>query len=174
MSGDDPAGERYEVAPLQDNHDRTTFTCGIHDLDDYFRNQAGQDARRNVASVFVAVERADGVVHGFYTVSMASVLLDRLPIDVARRMPRYPTVPAVRLGRLAVHVDACGRGLGQHLLMDAMARSLRAEIAWTAFLVEAKDGEAKRFYVQYGFQAFEDDALHLYLMRKTIEPLFGA
>ena len=116
--------------------------------------------------------QTSGGLHGFYTLSMASVDLGRLPVALARKMPRYPTVPAVRLGRLAVHLEARGKGLGTHLLMDAMARSLRSEIAWAAFLVDAKEEDAHRFYGQFEMQSFQDDPLHLYVMRKTIEPVF--
>lgn len=164
--------ERYEVVPLAARHDRRVFTCGVEALDRYLRDQAGQDARRHAASVLVAEERATGAVQGFYTLSMASVLIDRLPEEVARRMPRYPTLPAVRLGRLTVHVDARGQGLGTHLLMDALARSLESEIAWVACLVEAKDEKARAFYLPFGFRCFADDATHQYLMRGTIAPLF--
>jgi GNAT superfamily N-acetyltransferase len=167
-------GQRYEIGPLVSHHLRETFTCGVEALDRYLREQAGQDARRTIATVFVAEERASGALHGFYTLSMASVNLDRLSKALARKMPRHPTLPAVRLGRLGVHLDARGQGLGTHLLMDAMARSLRSEIAWAAFLVDAKGDDARRFYVHLGFQSFQDDPLHLYVMRATIEPLFRA
>lgn len=174
MSERPTLGQRYEVGPLRSDHRRDGFACGVEALDRYLREQAGQDARRSVATVFVAEERASGALHGFYTLSMASVNLDRLPEALARRMPRYPTVPAVRLGRLGVHLDARGQGLGTYLLTDAMARSLRSEIAWAAFLVDAKGDDARRFYEQFGMQSFQDDPLHLYVMRASIEPLFRA
>ena len=170
------AGSRFGpgclVGPLAARHDRASFACGVEALDRYLKQQAAQDARRNVASVFVAEEQTTGAVLGYYTLSMAAVNLDRLPEHLARTMPRYPTVPAVRLGRLAVRADAQRQGLGTHLLMDAMARSLRSEIAWAAFLVDAKDESARSFYLQFGFDSFADDRNHLYLMRGTLEPLF--
>jgi ribosomal protein S18 acetylase RimI-like enzyme len=58
------------------------------------------------------------------------------------------------------------------MLMDAMARSLGIEVAWAAFLVDAKDASAQEFYRHFGFQSLEDDPNHLFLMRATIEPLF--
>ena len=56
--------------------------------------------------------------------------------------------------------------------MDAMARSLRSEVAWAAFIVEAMDEEARSFYLRFGFQCFGDERHHLLVMRGTIEPLF--
>ncbi len=168
-----PPSQRYRVVPFEARHDRDAFNCGVEALDRYLKHHATQDARRNIATVFVAEHTTLGVLHGFYTLSMASVLLDRLPAALAKKMPRYPTVPAVRLGRLAVHVDARGGGLGAHLLMDAMARSLESEVAWAAFLVDAKDTTARFFYGRFGFQSLADDANHLFVMRATIEPLFS-
>jgi GNAT superfamily N-acetyltransferase len=125
-----------------------------------------------VASVFVAVEEASRMIRGFYTLSMASVLLDVVPDALARKLPRYPSVPAVRLGRLAVHQEARGEGLGAFLLADAMARSLRSEVAWAVFLVDAKSEAARAFYGHFGFQSFHDHPRSLFLPRETIEPLF--
>lgn len=168
-----PPGERLRVVALDKRHERGAFACGVEALDRYLKQQASQDARRNVASVFVAEDAGTGGILGFYTLSMTSVLLDKLPEDVAKKMPRYPTVPAVRLGRLAVHLDAKGRGLGAHLLIDAMARSVASEIAWVAFIVDAQDVVARSFYAKYGFRPLSDDPNHLFLARRSIEPLFG-
>lgn len=168
------ARDRYTIVPLEKRHDRDAFRCGVEPLDGYLKRQASQDVRRNIATVFVAEEVGEGDVHGFYTLSMGSVLLGHLSDELGKRMPRYPSVPAVRLGRLAVHLDARGRGLGAHLLMDAMARSLASEIAWAAVVVDAKDDEARSFYLKFGFQSLADDPNHLVLMRGTIGPLFPA
>lgn len=159
------------VQRLSAAHDRGAFTCGVEALDRYLKRQARQDMRRSVASVFVATGQAPEQILGFYSLSMAAVLLDDLPAETMKRMPRYPSLPAVRLGRPAVALEARGRGLGTHLLMDAMARALDVDIAWTVFLVDAKDDTARRFYLPFGFRSFEDDVLRLFLARGTIEPL---
>ncbi len=161
----------YPIEPLSATHDRKSFTCGDPALDRYLHQQASQDTKRNFAAVFVAVEASTGKLHGFYSLSMASANLDLLPDDIAKKMPRYPTVPCVRLGRLAVHQDVQRSGLGSYLLIDAMARSLKSEIAWTTFIVDAKNSKAKTWYKRFGFQTFKDSKNHLYLMRKTIEAL---
>lgn len=163
---------RYAVQALNRGHDRAAFTCGVEALDRYLRQQALQDARRGFAAVFVALARAQSEILGYYAVSMGGVALDLVPEEIRRRMPRYPSVPAIRLGRLAVATAAQGRGLGTFLLMDAMQRGLRSEVAWAAFLVDAKDERAGEFYRRFGFQPFVEDARHLYLMRPTIEGIF--
>ena len=94
---------------------RDGFTCGNKALDAYWRTQAGQDQKRGFATVVIAsdAQTPDKVI-GFYTLAAASVLLTDIPEAEARRMPRYPAVPAIRLGRLAVasafqgqHMGAC-------------------------------------------------------------------
>jgi len=119
---------RYEVVALSAGHDRASFRCGVEPLDRYFREQVTQDIRRRVTACFVAVT-ATGRVAGFYTLASASVLLGDLPVAVGRKLPRYPSVPAVRLGRLAVDQELSGRGLGGALLADALARTIRSGIA---------------------------------------------
>jgi GNAT superfamily N-acetyltransferase len=62
-------------------------------------------------------------------------------------------VPVVILGRLAVHSDWTGRGIGKALLKDAILRSLRAaeELGVRALLCHALSEDAKTFYVRNGF-----------------------
>lgn len=170
----EPLGHSLRIEGLDARHARDTFTSGVDALDRYLASQASQDAKRGFASVFVAVENGSGRVCGFYTLSMAGVAVDLLPERLQRKLPRYPTVPAVRLGRLAVAATDKGRGLGKWLLMDAMARSLASEVAWAAFVVDAKDETARGFYLQYGFLGLADDPLHLFLPRATVAAALGA
>jgi hypothetical protein len=43
------------IEPLG-KHDRAAFSCGVVALDEWFRFRAGQDEKRNVARVFVAID----------------------------------------------------------------------------------------------------------------------
>ena len=169
----EPLGHSLRIEGLHPRHALDSFSSGVDALDRYLASQAGQDAKRGFASVFVAVDNGSERVCGFYTLSMAGVAVDLLPERLQRKMPRYPSVPAVRLGRLAVATVDKGRGLGKWLLMDAMARSLASEVAWAAFVVDAKDDTARSFYLQYGFLALADDPLHLFLPRATVEAAFA-
>lgn len=153
----------YRVEALGPEHRREQFTCGDAALDRYFRQQAGQDARRRIASPFVLVVANTGDVAGFYTLSATSLDLTILPAEVARKLPRHPTVPATLLGRLAVHGDHHGCGLGAALLADAVQRATRSEIASFALVVDAKDDAARTFYEHHGFVGLQDDPRHLFL-----------
>jgi GNAT superfamily N-acetyltransferase len=143
----------FIVEPLAPGHDRTQFTCGVEALDRYFRQQAGQDVRRHVTACFVAREIATDRIAGYYTLAAGSILLAEMPAVLARRLPRYPSVPIALLGRLAVAVAYHGRKLGGALLWDAVERAARSEIAVYALVVDAKDEQAERFYLHHGFVA---------------------
>ena len=163
------SGAPFRVLPLDAAHDRAAFCSDSEPLDRYLREQATQDIRRRVAACFVAL--ADGQrIAGYYTLASASLLLADLPASTGKKLPRYPTVPAVRMGRLAVDQAFKGQGLGGALLADALARAARSEIAAFTLLVDAKDEAAGAFYRHHDFIALPDLPLTLFLPLATVQP----
>ncbi len=160
------------VEPLRLGHDRNSFASGIEPLDRYFRTQASQDARKHIAAPFVLV-LPDGTVAGYYTLSSTAVKLAELPAEAARRLPRYPLVPATLLGRLAIDKRLQGRGYGRFLLADALYRALQSEIASFAVIVEAKDEAARRFCERESFLPFPETPMKLFRPMADIEKLFA-
>lgn len=156
--------------PLDAQQDRKQFSCGTPALDSYFQNQVSQDVKRRVASCFVALA-ADDSVAGFYTLAATSVALVDLPASNAKKLPRYPLVPAVRMGRLAVSSVHQGLSLGAALLANALQRTASADIAAYAFVVDAKDSQAARFYAHHGFISLPDAALTLFLPLASVATL---
>ena len=160
----------FRIVRLGPGHDRAAFDCGSDPLNLYLREQVTQDIRRHVTFCFVALAE-EGRIAGFYTLASASFLTSDLPDNIRRKLPRYPTVPAVRLGRLAVDNSFKGQGLGGALLADALTRAVHSDIASYAMIVEAKDAEASAFYRHYGFIAFPDKPLILFLPLATVRSL---
>jgi GNAT superfamily N-acetyltransferase len=160
------------VEPLGSQHDRETFTSGVEPLDRYLRAQAGQDARKNIAAPFVLV-LSDGTIAGYYTLASSSLKLSELPDALARRLPRYPLVPATLLGRLAVDARHRGKGFGRFLLADALHRAVRSEIASFAVVVDAKDEEARRLYDRESFLPLPDQPLKLFRPMADLRALFA-
>lgn len=160
----------FRVVALDLDTDRSGFECGVEPLDRYFRTQVGQDIKRRVTACFTALDASDRVA-GYYTLASASILLTDLAQNLAKKLPRYPNVPAVRMGRLAVNQDFKGKGLGAALLADALRRAVTAEIAAYAFVVDAKDDAAAQFYAHHGFIATADNPLFLYMPLATVKDL---
>jgi GNAT superfamily N-acetyltransferase len=157
---------------LTPDMDKSGFTCGEPALDAYLKNQAGQDRKRGFATVVAARESCDpNVIVGFYTLCAASILLADLPEDTARKLPRYPSAPAVRLGRLAVSASKQGQHTGSLLILDAFRRACRNEWAWAVFLVDAKNERAALFYEKFLIQRFCENKLSLWMHRKQAETL---
>lgn len=157
----------FRVTSLEADHDRTLFNCGSMPLDGYFHRQVTQDIRRRVTACFVALTHEQRVV-GYYTLASASLQLSDLPAAVGKKLPRYPSVPAVRMGRLAVDQNFKGQGLGGALLADALDRAANVEIAAYALAVDAKDESAASFYQHHGFIALPDSPLTLFLPLSTV------
>jgi ribosomal protein S18 acetylase RimI-like enzyme len=156
----------FRIELLGPQHDRTQFCSGSTPLDSYFQQQVSQDARRRITTCFVTINK-DQQIAGFYTLASTSIVLTDLPRAIGKKLPRYPTVPAVRMGRLAVDQNFKGAGLGGALLADALARASKAEIAAFALVVDAKDSIASEFYRHHGFISFAGSPMSLFLPLAT-------
>lgn len=164
-----PSGFRIEL--LAAVHEHAAFSCGIEALDRYLKTQASQDMRRRVANCFVALPDATATIAGFYTLTAASIPLHDLPDGETRRLPRYPVLPAVLIGRLAVDQRFKGQKLGAVLLFDAILQALRAAPAVLTVIVDAKDETAAAFYRHHGFQPFSGRPSRLHLPITTAAKL---
>lgn len=153
------------IEPLASHHDRAGFSCGQPHLDEWFRRRAGQDEKRNVARVFVAVDDQLGVI-GFYSLSSYTLALTDLPEEIGKKLPRYGAIPAALIGRLARDERVRGRGIGELLLADAVRRILGAgrSVAVFAIVVDAKDDRAASFYRDLGFRSFPNRPLRLFML----------
>jgi ribosomal protein S18 acetylase RimI-like enzyme len=157
----------FQVVRLENSHERSQFHSGSESLDSYFKQQVSQDVRRRVTACYVALT-VNQRISGYYTLASASVLLSDLPMTLSKRLPRYPTVPAIRMGRLAVDREFKGIGLGGALLADALTRSMRSEIAAYALLVDAKDESAAAFYKHHGLLELPSQPLKFFIPLATV------
>jgi GNAT superfamily N-acetyltransferase len=169
-----PPPPRYLIEQLDRRHERGSFSCGRPELDGYLRERAIQDIKRKTAAVFVAVPEGSANLVGYYALSSTSVRLAGLPEQVARKLPRYPDVPATLLGRLAVDTRHQAKGIGAFLQIDALHRALRtsADVASFAVVVDAIDEDARAFYEHFEFIQFPDLRLRLFLPMESVARLF--
>jgi predicted GNAT family N-acyltransferase len=166
---------KYNIEPLGD-HDRAAFSCGDASLDRYIREQASQDVKRGLASVFVITAKDDPKqILAYYTLSSRELKLDQLPEEIAKKAGKYGHVGVTLLGRMAVAEKYKGTGLGALTLMNALHKSLLAatDVASLAVFVEAIDSDAADFYRKYGFIELPEDKLKLLLPMKTIAKSFS-
>ncbi len=109
-------------------------------------------------------------VIGFYTLCATSVALTELPEEVTRKIPRYPEIPAILVGRVARDVNH--PGVGALLLADAITHCVRvaSEIAKPGS-VDSKGEAATRFYEKFGFISLPKLRDRMFLPMQTAEKL---
>ena len=154
----------HEEAIAQ-QHDRSAFNCGQPELNEFLKTHARQSHERGAAKTFLAIDDLEPTkVLGYYSLSPASVEYARTPVILKRGLGRYD-IGAYRLGRLAVHVDAQGLGLGGQLLMAAGRRCLRVaqEVGGTVLLIDAKNEQLASWYAGFGALPLLDAPLTLLL-----------
>jgi len=102
-------------------------------------------------------------IYGYYALTLAELENRHLPEARRKKLPRR--IPGVRLGRLAVHKQYHGKGLGELLLVDALTRARRIyyEAGGIGLFVDAIDEQAAGYYLRFGFEAAPDNPLLLFL-----------
>lgn len=137
-------------SPLGDGHRLDDFQCAAPELTRWLLKRAHQNQATGASRCFVVCDEAGNVV-GYYALAAGAVSLEEAPGRIRRNMP--DPIPVIVLGRLAVHVDKTGQGIGRGLLKDAVQRALRASelVGARALLCHAIDEAAKAFYLKHGF-----------------------
>jgi len=146
-----------QILSLAGNHNRQSFDCGRIELNNWLRQVARQHQDKGLSKTFVAVsdEEPTGIC-GFYALTLAEMDRRFLPETYQKRIPHR--IPGVRLGRLAVDVRYQKKGLGELILVDAIARARRIhqDAGVMGIFVDALDNQASAFYRHYGFLAIHD------------------
>jgi GNAT superfamily N-acetyltransferase len=136
--------------PLTAGHDTSAFTCKHESLSLWLQKRALANTASGASRTYVVCADHNRVI-GYYALAAGSIAIEAAPGRLRRNMP--DPLPVIVLGRLAVHSDWSGRGIGSGLLKDAVLRSIQAGelIGVRALLCHAIDDEAKAFYLKHGF-----------------------
>lgn len=161
------------VSEVLGTHARGAFSSGNERIDRYFRETVSQDVKRSYAACYVLVERATDKIAGFYTLSAHSIPLTEVGAELAKKLPRYPSVPAVLIGWMGRDLAFRGAGIGTLLLYDAISRIAKAPVGAHAICADAIDEDAAAFYREHQFQALTSRPLSLFLPMKTALALVG-
>ena len=136
--------------PITSAHDTLAFACRHDSLSTWLKKRALANSASGATRTYV-VALDDRQVIGFYALAAGSIAVGATPGRLRRNMP--DPLPVIVLGRLAVHTDWSGRGIGGGMLKDAVLRSIKAAelIGVRALLCHAIDTEARSFYLKHGF-----------------------
>jgi predicted GNAT family N-acyltransferase len=165
----------FVIEPLDvSRHRRDAFSCESLELTDFLRTRARKETKARASACFVLVTVADRRrIAGFYTLSAKSIALEKLPDELAEKLPHYPELPATLLGRLARDVSFKGQGIGNLLMVDALQRAYESSsvIGSVAVVTEPKDDRAARFYAEFGFKPL--DGRRMFVPMKTVPEWLG-
>jgi GNAT superfamily N-acetyltransferase len=166
----------FSIEPLSQHHDRQSFSCGNKKLDEYFHLSITQDSKKNITSPYVIYNIENNSIIGYYTLSMSGVVREEFPVNVTKKLPRYPIVGVVLIGRLAISEDYKGFGWGKLLILDSLSRSLEVSKNVSAFavIVEAIDDDGVKFYEKFNFQIFPDRPHTLFQKISDVDRLLNS
>ncbi len=152
---------------LTQEHELAGFDCGKAPLNNFLVKYALQNQASGGARTYV-LTRGKRVI-GYYSLAPASVAPEDAPARVMKGQGRYP-VPVILMARFALDLGEQGKGYGKTLFRDALRRALAGAeaVGGRAFLVHAKDEEARAFYARFGMEASPTNPLHLFLLFKDI------
>jgi GNAT superfamily N-acetyltransferase len=141
----------WREEPIAKGHPREAFDCGDAELNTYLQKFARQNHESGGAKTFLALDKVDGRVLGFYSLAPAVARYDQTPDSVRKGLARHE-VPGFRLARLATDISVQGQGLGTQLLLAAGKRCLKvaSEVGGVALYIDAKSERAAGWYEGLG------------------------
>jgi ribosomal protein S18 acetylase RimI-like enzyme len=163
-----------------ERHDRSAFSCGVAQVDNYFKRTAGKLARAGNSRLYV-MERG-GDVMGFYALNAHSVDYTQLPARYARTRPAHGAIPAAYISMIGVDQRFAGEGHGGILLADALTRIAQAasRIGIAMAMLDVLDcGDPQRverrlaLYERYGFRSLPSQRLRMFLPVATVMGMMG-
>jgi GNAT superfamily N-acetyltransferase len=158
--------------PLAGHHVVAAFDCGEPSLNDWLKRRAAGNQASGASRTYVVC--VDDAVVGYHCLAAGAIGHASAPGALRRNRP--DPIPAMVLGRLAIHKTHHQAGLGTALLRDALTRTLQAaEIAGVAaLLVHALSEDAKRFYRSRGFVESPIQPMTMCLILESVRKALAA
>lgn len=155
------------IALLGESHDRKAFDCSVAALNEFLQKTALQHRNKGLSNTFVLTDEVKPKsILGFFTLSFLEVEITAIPKEYSRQLPKQSRLPAAKLARLAVDKICQGKGYGDILVADAIKRIMNTANdsgGITGLFVDAKDENAVRFYLRFGFIPLQDAPLKLFI-----------
>ena len=154
---------KITIELLKENHPIKPFDCEDDDLNDFLFNKALLYQKELLATTFI-VESEERTL-GYYSVLNDSLQLKEEDFPSKSKYKKFlshliphpkrhlKSVPAVKIGRLAIDKTYKGKGLGKMIMQNLMDEciELNKKIACRLITVDAYKG-ALTFYQKLGFE----------------------
>lgn len=172
----------FLIEPFDPNkHDRTAFSCGIEQVDNYFQRTANKLAKADHVRLYVMVA-PDGALIGFYSINAHAVHYSELPSKYTRARPSHGNIPAAYISMIGRDQRFRGHGHGSDLLVDALKRIAQAADALGIAVVmldvldcgdQERVARRKALYEGFGFTPLSSNPLRMFLPLATVRALLA-
>lgn len=162
-----------------DKHDRTAFSCGVEQVDNYFKKTANKLQKANNVRLFVMTASSNEVI-GFYAINAHAIHYEELPKKYARNRPSHGNIPAAYISMIGRDEKCKSQNYGADLLVDALSRlaMVADQLGISIVMLDVLDcGDAtktarrKTLYESYGFQSLESNPLRMFLPIVSVRTL---
>lgn len=170
------------IEPLDPaRHDRAAFSCGIEQVDNFFRRTANKLTKAGNVRTFVMIGPKSELI-GFYAANAHAIDYTELPERFARHRPAHGGVPAAYISMIGIDSRFQGQGYGGDLLVDCLARLAGAADALGIAVVvldvlncgdPEKVAKRRALYTSYGFEPLSSNELRLFLPMATVRTLLA-
>lgn len=158
--------QKMRLTPIQRRHDRKSFDCGYPALNDFLAHSARASSDKRMTRTFVLEDPASpDTIMAYITLTYTSI---DIPSECrpARRLKN--PVPALLLAKMGVDNRYKGCGHGKRLLTFAIkqASEVSEKVGGVGLVIDAKDSDAKAFYLSRGgddFEVIDETGLKLWL-----------
>lgn len=152
-------------------HDRSGFSCGVEQVDNYFKMTANKLHKAGNVRLMV-MTKGDNDVIGFYALNAHAVQFEELPKKYARTRPSHGSIPAAYISMIGRDKRYRGSSYGGDLLVDALRRIVSAadQIGISVIMLDVLDcgdtettARRKALYESYGFQPAASVPMRMFL-----------
>jgi GNAT superfamily N-acetyltransferase len=153
-----------------------TFNCDLKELEDFLVEDALNQSKQSINRTFLWISKKEKILLSYITICADAISLDGIKKAEMRDIGvKYKSLPALKIGRMAVHKNFVRRGIGKRMISFAISRALKVneECACRFITLDAKNDEKipkyKKpiyFYKKIDFLELKrrpkDNTIHMY------------
>lgn len=150
--------EHASIYPFSKEFDLNKFDCGVDDYNTFLLNDAEYYVNKGISSVHLLIQNDTSDIIGYFALLTDAFLLDKEEKEKLELDIPFSSVPAMKIGKLAVSIDHQDFHYGSFLLYMALgyARALEELGVACRFLTVDADIEFNEntpdFYISNGFE----------------------
>jgi GNAT superfamily N-acetyltransferase len=140
------------IRKLEVSDKTADFDCGDPPLNDYLRRYAFNNQGHMVGTTYVSVYVPSSQVIGYYTIATTNIPRSAIPERHLKGLPKYQDMPALLLGRFAVHRQEQRKKIGELLIAHCLDMCLHiGKLCGARYLLTDAYESAVSWYEKFGF-----------------------